>query len=768
MASKTKGISEQELKSLIDQEAYSALGYIGKLTEQRRRALEYYEAKPTGRLSPPEVEGRSAVVSPDVANAVEWAMPSLMRIFASGDKVVQFEPRKPGDEAAADAATDYVNWLYWTQNEGWRVTYMWIKDALLSKNGIVKVYSEETVEVTQEDYTGLTDGQMAEIVGPDEVDVLNHSETPDEDDAEARQQAVEQLGQQLAQAQQAAQQNPQAAQAAQQIAAQLSQVQSTPPKMLHDISIKRTSKQHRLCVVNVPPEEFLISRMAKGIDDTPFVAHRVQRTLSDLIAAGYPRDQVMRLADDNNWVQYNSEAVERRVNDDEWLTQNTNQGQGADPLMRRVWLIESYVHCDFDGDGIAELRKVVKAGFEILENEMVDGNPFADMTPIIMPHRFFGKSLADVTMDWQDVKTALLRQLLDALYLGNNPRYEAVEGQVNFDDLLTARPGGVVRTKAPGQIAQLITQDVSGQALTGLQYIEQVITDRTGSQKNGAAIDPDALHNVTAAAASMAQNGALQKIELIARVFAETGFKRLFKLMLKEATRYQDKPAMIRLNGSWAEINPREWTQGFDLSISVGLGTGNRDQQAAQLKDLMMIQQALLQIGVATPQNIYATVSKLPSVLGYKNEDQFFTDPSKNPPPQHPDPEAAKAQAQMQVEQMKAQVKAQTDAQAKQAEVAVERERMQMQAQVDTHRQQVEAQQKALEAQNLKELEQIKLQAQMQLEQFKAEMQQQTAIAVAKINAEAQVMRAQLQASATPATATTAQDNAADSVVGDD
>lgn len=758
MASKTKGISEQELKSLIDQEAYSALGYIGKLTEQRRRALEYYEAKATGRLSPPEVEGRSSVVSPDVANAVEWAMPSLMRIFASGDKVVQFEPRKPGDEAAADAATDYVNWLYWTQNEGWRVTYMWIKDALLSKNGIVKVYSEQTTEITQEDYTGLTEAQMAELAAPDEVEVISHSETPDEDDAKARQQAVEQLSQQLQQAQQ---QNPQAAQ---QIAAQLGQIQAEPPKMLHDISIKRTSKKYRLCVANVPPEEFLMSRAAKSIDDTPFCAHRVQRTLSDLIAAGYDRDQVMRLADDNNWVQYNSEAVERRVNDDEWLTQNQNQGQGNDPLMRRVWLIESYVKCDFDGDGIAEMRKVVKAGFEILENEMVDGNPFADMTPIIMPHRFFGKSLADVTMDWQEVKTALLRQLLDALYLGNNPRYEAVENQVNFDDLLTARPGGVVRVKSPGQVQPLLTQDVSAQALTGLQYIEQVITDRTGSQKNGAAIDPDALHNVTAAAASMAQNGALQKIELIARVFAEVGFKRLFKLMLKESTRYQDKPAMIRLNGSWAEINPREWTEGFDLAISVGLGTGNRDQQAAQLKDLMMVQQALVQYGIVLPQNLYATVKRLPAILGYKNEDEFFTDPAKNPPQPHQDPEMVKMQGQMQIEQMKAQLKAQTDAAAKDKEIQLERERMQMQAQVDTHRQQVEAQQQQLKLQQEKELETFKVQAQMQLEQFKAQMERDTQLAVAKLKAEAQLISTQVTAQAT---ATAEQDNAADAALSD-
>ena len=238
----------------------------------------------------------------------------------------------------------------------------------------------------------------------------------------------------------------------------------------------------------------------------------------------------------------------------------------------------------------------------------------------------------------------------------------------------------------------------------------------------------------------MAQQASMQKLELIARVFAENGFANLFRLMLKFVLRYQDKPAMMRINGQWADIDPREWADGFDMSVSVGLGTGNRTAQAGQIGQILALQQSLVQFGVANPQNLYHAAKKLPQVLGYKDADAFFNDPAKSPPPPHQDP----AQMQMQIEQMKAQMKAQTDGQAKQAEMALERERMQMQAQVDTHRQQVEAQQKQLESEAAERLENVKLQAQMQLEQMKAQLQRQTAIDIARINAESRINAAQV------------------------
>jgi DNA anti-recombination protein RmuC len=261
------------------------------------------------------------------------------------------------------------------------------------------------------------------------------------------------------------------------------------------------------------------------------------------------------------------------------------------------------------------------------------------------------------------------------------------------------------------------------------------------------------------------------RVDLIARNFAE-GFRELFRMILKLVSQYGAKEDVVKLRGEWVSVAPRDWRNGFEVSVNVGLGTGNKDQQVQFLMALRQQQDIGLQQGTATPENVYQAQAELVKALGFKSAEKFFTDPAKSPPKQQqPGPmdiERMKAQMTQQTAQMQAQLKSQGDTQAKQAELALERERMQMQAQVDTHRQQVEAQQKALEAQSAERLEQIKVQSQMQLEQFKAQMQQETAIAVAKINAEAVVVRAQLQASATPAIATPSMDAAADEVVNDD
>lgn len=713
---KPKGITETELKSIVDQEAYSALGYIGKLTEQRRRSLEYYLARANGDLAPPEVEGRSSSVSPDVATAIEGAMPSLMRIFASGEKTVTFEPRKPGDEPKADMATDYVNYLYWTKNHGFKLTYCWIKDSLLQKNGILKVYAEKKTDTKTEEYEGLTEAQMVALVSDDDVEVLEQSAQPDMD-------APPPIP------------GPNGA--------------TPPPAMVYDLKIRRTCDDTQIKVANVPPEEFLISRQARSMDDDTFKAHRVSRTLGELVAMGFDRDKVLKLSDDTNWSQNNSESIERRVYDDEYSTQNTPQTD-LDPMMRRLWLIEAYVKCDYDGAGITTWRKVVKAGSEILENEECDGPPFVDMTPIIMPHRFFGLSMADVTMEWQKVKTALVRQLLDALYLGNNPRYEANPDQVNMDDLLTARPGGVVRSKQIGSVQPLQTSDVSAPALAGIQYIDSIIDERTGVSASNAGLDPAMLSKTPVGTMDMAQQASMQKLELVARVFAECGFANLFRMMLKFITRYQDKTAMMRVEGQWVEVDPREWEDGFDMSVSVGQNTGNRTVQAGQLQQLIALQQAMVPMGIATPQNLYHSAKKLPHVLGYKDADQFFSDPAKMPPqPPQPHPEQIKAQAQMQIEQMKEQGRQQSDAARMQQERELEQWRSQLQAQVDTHRQQVEADQKELERQAMMQLEQFKAQLQAQSDERKAMLAQDTAVKVAQINAWGRAAAAEAQSANT-------------------
>jgi hypothetical protein len=566
-----------------------------------------------------------------------------------------------------------------------------------------------------------------------------------------------QLTRQLQQAQQHAQQgSAPALQASIQIQAQIDNISQQPQKMLFDVVCKRVKEGGRVCVDNVPPEEFLISRKAKSIEDASFVGHRVARTASELRSMGYKN--VDQISGDDQATALNIERIERLAWDDEMAFLGPDVQTTPDESQRVIWVTECYVRVDFDGDGISELRKVVRAGNQILENEIVDCAPFVSITPVPMPHKFFGLSVADLAMEGQRIGTVLLRGMLDNQSLQVNGRYFAVENQVNLDDLLASRPGGVVRIKAQGAVGRL-DQGV-GDLQTGmamLDYMKGYQEEATGWSRNSAGNDPDALNSqVTATQANIVTNKADMRLDLIARNFAE-GFRTLFKMMLKLVSQYQQKEDIISLRGQWVTVSPRDWRNGFETSVNVGLGTGNKDQQVQHLMALLAQQQFGLQIGTTMPQHVYHAQAELVKALGFKSADKFFGDPQKMPPrPPQPGP--------MEIEQMKAQAKAQADIQMKAAEVQLERERMQMQAQVDSHRQEVEAQQKALEAQQAAELEKLKMQAQMQLEQMKAELQRQTAIEIAKINAAAKLDAAQVQAETT---LNAQQESASDEAVND-
>jgi len=750
-------MTEDQLKAITDQEMRTAVGfYSGRLAMQRQKAMVYYLAEPKLDLTPPEIEGRSSVVSPDVRNTIESMLPQLMVKFAASERVVEFEPQKPEDEDKAEQATDYVNHIFHVRNNGELITYTWMKDALLSKNGIVKVWWDDRSETKREEYVGLSDVELSQIMEDDEVEITEQKSYPDEEDAEKRQEAVQHLTEQAQQAMQAAQMgDQQAMQAVQQIQAQLEHIQGLPPVMLYDVVCKRSKDGGRVCVENVPPEEFLISRKAKSIQDAAFVGHRVARTQSELLSMGYKN--VEQISGDDQAQSFNMERIERLSFDDEMAYLQADQVNSSDESQRVVWVTECYIRCDYDGDGIAELRKVVRAGNQILENEIVDCAPFISITPVPMPHKFFGLSIADLAIEAQRTKTSILRGQLDNMYLAVNGRYFAVDGQVNLDDLLASRPGGVVRMKQAGMAGRL--DQASGDPAIGgamMEYMQGFLEDSTGWTRYNQGADGDSLNN-TATGVNIITNRADMRLDLVARNFAE-GFRELFRMILKLCSQYTQKEDVVKLRGKWMPVSPREWRNGFEVAVNVGLGTGNKDQQVAHLMVLIGQQQFGLQIGTATPPNVYESQAELVKALGFKSADKFFTDPKTQPPQQ-------KQPGPFEIEQMKAQLKAQTDSQAKQSEMALERERMQMQAQVDTHRQQVEAQQKELESQSARELEQMKIQAQMQLEQFKAQMQQQTAMAIAKINAESKLIAAQVTANSV---ATQQQDDAADAALNDE
>lgn len=745
----TKGLTEDELKALIGSEMRQSLGYSSsKLSQQRQKSMYYYLGLPVGDLSPPEVEGRSSVICTDVRDTVEGMMPQLVVTFVGSDQVVEFDATKPGDEKKAEQATEYVNYLFHKKNNGFEIASTWMKDALLQKNGIVKVWWDTRHEEAREEYRGMSDVDLAQLADDDEIEVVEHSAYVDEEDAEMRAQAIQQLIQQ-AQAQ---------PQSAPQVMQQIQQIESQPPKMLYDVVCKRTKTGGKVCIDNVPPEEFLIARNAKNIETAKFVAHRVQRTRSELKSMGYKN--VDDLGSEDSGQAMNSERIQRLSYNDE--NAYIDDSSSNDESQNMVWVLEAYMRCDFDGDGIAELRKVTMAGNTLLDNEPVDVIPFVSITPVPLPHQFFGLSIADLAMEGQRTKTSLRRSQLDNTYLAVNGRYFAEEGQVNLDDLLTSRPGGVVRIKRAGAVGRLDqgAPDI-GSSMQVMESVQQDMENSTGWTRYSQGNDPGSLHD-TATGVNVLTNKADMRLDLIARHFA-VGYTHLFKMILKLVCQYQKKKEIVKLTGGWVDIDPREWSNQFDVSINVGIGMGNKDQKIQHLQALGAVQAQGMAIGISTPDNIYHAATELAKQLGFKNSDKFFTDPSKSPPQNKPDPEQMKAQAQMQVEQAKIQASmqlkqlelqhnAQLDEAKRNHELQLEQAKMQMQAQVDANRQQVEADQKTLQSQQQAELDAMQaeqktqqLAMQLEFDRWKAELDAETRIAVAQISQQTTLSAAQMR-----------------------
>ncbi|MDE2098911.1 MAG: hypothetical protein KGL39_16780 [Patescibacteria group bacterium] len=759
---KRPALTDDDIQSLCAAEIRQSLGYTStKLSAARQKALYYYLGQAIGDLAPPEIDGRSSVVSTDVRNTIEAMLPQLMVTFTGGDEVATFDAQGPEDEGKAKQATEYINYLFFKKNPGHRISYTWMKDALLQKNGIVKCWWDTRFEETKEEYKGLTQIELAQILDDEEIEVTGQNTYPDEEDAEQRQQAIEQLSQQL-------QRFPPAHPAVMQIQAQIQQIQSIPPAMLYDVVCVRTNKQGKIQIENVPPEEFLIDRQAKDIPTARFCAHRTLRTKSELKSMGYKRLDEIGSQEESQ--SANQERIQRLAYNDE--NAYVEKGETVDEATDTVWVTECYLRCDADGDGIVELRKITMSGDVMLDNEEVDCAPFVSITPIPLSHTFFGLSVADMAMESQKTNTSLLRASLDNTYLQVNGRYFAVEGQVNLDDLLTSRPGGVVRIKNPNAVGRL-DQGMGDMGSTQflMQYMQEDLENRTGWSRQSMGNDASGIQT-TATAANIVTNKADMRLDLIARNFAE-GFTDLFKLMLKLIGQHQDRDVQVKLSGGWVNIDPREWRNQFDVSINVGIGLGNKDQKIQHMMALIQHQAQVYALGVANSQNVYESSAELSKLLGYKNGDKFFTDPQKQPPPNKPDPEMVKGQVQMAIEEKKMQTAAQLkqidfqlqdrkNAREIQRDIELARQQQEFQAQQDTLSRQLEersnmqkAQYDAMEAERQRQHEAMIAEAKatiekmmednrLALEKYQTDTQAQTQLTIKGIENQPQVDSAEM------------------------
>ena len=634
-------MSEEELQGVVSSEIVDAINYIDEdIAPIRARATEYYLGEPFGN----EEEGRSQVISMDVRDTIQGMLPSLMRTFFGPEKIVEFVPNGPEDVAMAEQATDYVDFVFKRDNQGFKILHTLIKDALVRKVGIAKFWWDESVKVKAMSFTMLDEQSMMLLTSDPDIEIAAVREYP------------------------APGMEPQLV-----MDPTTGQPVMMPVPMMYDVDIKRRIRSGKVKIEALPPEEFLIDRRAKSIDDATYVAHRCMKTVSELVAMGYDYDMVVSNSGDNYEFDTNEEYQARNP------YAIVRGAVNADPATRHVLYIESYIKVDFDGDGIAELRKICSIGnsHKIINNEMIDYRPFADFTPDPEPHTFFGMCPADVTMDIQLIKSNVTRGILDSLSQSINPRTAIVEGQANIEDVLNNEVGAVIRMRAPGMVQPFNIPFVGQQAFPMLDYLDDVKQNRTGISKAAAGLDADALQSTTKAAVSATVNAAHQHIEIIARIFAETGLRRLFTGVLKLVVEHQDRPRMVRLRNQFIEMDPRSWDVSMDVVVNVGVGDGTMEERVALLGNVAAKQEQILQTAgpnnpiVSIPQYTN-TLVKMLELAGIKDTQSYFTRlPADFQMPEQEDKPSP--------EEMLAEVQRQSilaDIEKKAAELELDRERM--------------------------------------------------------------------------------------------
>ena len=641
-------MNEHDFQSVVSAEIEDAVTYVDTdLSPSRAQATAYYRGDPFGN----EEEGNSRVVATEVRDTVNAMLPSIMRVFFSSERVVEFMPRGPEDVKSAEQASDYGNYVLNQDNPGFMVLYGTFKDSLVRKCGIVKTWWAKNTTVRTEKYTGLDEGTVMLIQQESGAVVTVITQYDDPDVLEPQLTMDPMTGQPM----------------------------MLPVPQLFDVEVKRTIEEGKICIEGVPPEEFLIDRNARDLDSAAFVGHRKMATVAELLEMGYDEDLIMENISTTDF-EYNDEYLRRRPT----TTTIGSINESHNPAMQRALYVEGYMRVDYDGDGIPELRKVccLGEGYTIVNNEPADLVGFADFPCDPEPHTspLEANSVFDYTKDLQEIKSDILRNTLDSLAQSIHPRTAVVEGQVNMDDVLNNETGAIIRMRAPGMVMPLAQPFVGQAAFPMLEYMDSIKEERTGMSRASMGLNADALQSSTKAAVSATVSANQMRIELTTRILAE-GMKKLFKVILQLSVKHQDKPRMVRLRNDWVQVDPRSWDATMDVAINVGMGTGDTEQKMQMLGMISGKQeQALMQMGpmnpLVTPGQYANTLRKMVELAGFKDASQFFNAiPADYQPPQSQEP------AKPSPEEMLAQVQVQSiqaDIQKKAAELELDRQKMVM------------------------------------------------------------------------------------------
>ena len=624
---------EEELQSVLKAELDDAKDFIDQVGDERAESTEYY----LGNSPEGGSDIQSEYVSTDVRDAVLHIMPSLMRTFFSTKKIVEFIPKNAEDIPLANQQTDYINYIFAQKNPGFNILYSTFKDALIRKTGFVKAYYDQSIDSTTHEYKNLSYEQYVSMMMDEDIEVIEDSPTYVENTV------TNELGEE-----------------------ETNQVVES-----YDLKVRRIKSYDKVCVESVPPEEILISRNARSLKDSSYVAHRRIVSVSDLVAMGYEKEEIEMYGNYGNDVS----------NEDEQRARNPlhqlNDVDRSDTAGQEILYIEHYIRYDKDQDGINELIKVctVGDGLEIINCEAWDDLPIVMFCPDPEPHTAIGSCPADYLKPIQDVKSQIVRDSLDSLGHSIFPRMGVVEGQVNIDDVLNNDIGQPIRMRQAGAVQPFSVPFAGKEAFPFLQYLDEQKENRTGVSKASMGLNADALQSSTKAAVSSTMSAAQGRIELICRHFAE-GMKDLFSLINNLTIKNQDKAEVIRLNNEFVEVDPRYWDTDKDLLCNVGISKSSDDDKMAILTQLSAKQEQILQsLGPQNPlvslQQYANTMIKMIELAGFKDSSQFVN--SEVPPMPQPDPSQEKPSAEEQLamaETMKAQ------AQARKIEVDAETDRM--------------------------------------------------------------------------------------------
>lgn len=658
-----EALDEDAIEGIVGNAIEDAINFIAdEIAERRIKSQRYFN----GKVDIGEEEGRSTIVATKCRDTVRAVKPSIQRVFMTSERPVEFIPSGPEDVASMEQASIYAAAKF-RQSNGYKILRDVTHDALVNITGFTKAYWAEYDTPKVYDFTELDEAQYQAIVDAPGAEIVRLEQRPDDETIRAMQEQVDAAQAMAAQAQAAGQQiDP----------AQIPQMPTELPQ-LYDVRVIRRNPAGKMCIVTVPPEDFFIDRNARADDDFYVVGHRTEMRAADVIAMGIDEEKVDGLDSGSTTDMRDQEDEGRRG----YSIQRDEDENAEDPSMRKVLITEAYMRLDADGTGMPILHKILMGGTanRLLSYEPVDDHPFASWHIDPEPHTFFGRSLVEIIEQDQDAATAITRGIIDNIIMTNNPRIEAVKGQVEMDDLMNNEIGAVVRVNQPGMLRDLAVPFVAGQTLPALQYVDQMVEMKTGVTRASMGLDPDAMQSTTRAAVTATVSAGAGQVEVMVSNLAYTGMRRLFQQILKLMAKHSTKAEMLRINGTYVPMDPRVWDTELDATVNVGLGTGKEEQKTAMLGQVMQIQ--LQAIGTYGPANPLAGLPQFRNTLadmlmlnGIHNVDRYFLPQQPAQPQgaptgdQQQQPQGDPAQAMVAAETIKANAKLQSDAQRMQLE----------------------------------------------------------------------------------------------------